>query len=379
MKPPERFRDFPAAAVPRRGRRFLFFLVLAFSFCKTPPSPVSPALPAEQPPPPEGSSGAEELLDRARRHAENGEWQAAETLIAELLRRDSRNGEALYLRARILLDRRLFQQVQGALDAYASVDPGGRSQLLRARLQVEGYRNREAALGILRPLVRQEPGYAEAAIYLASLLLEASSQEERDEGRRILDRFLGASPVRPEALFLAASDSIRRENWREAKTRLDRLLALRRDNGDLLAAWRVERALANHAAALSYARELYGRGSGSEEILHAYLTSLIDTGRQAEAARIIDERLGTVPGGVQKSRYYYLRSRLRSGDDAVMNDLRSALFEDPRNLDALIAMFEMYHRRKDERRAVYYLRQALAIAPDNPVLKRYEGEYRSQL
>jgi tetratricopeptide (TPR) repeat protein len=190
---------------------------------------------------------------------------------------------------------------------------------------------------------------------------------------------LRASPVRPEALFLAVSDSIRRENWREAKTRLDRLLTLRRDDGDLLAAWRVERALANHAAALSHARELYGRDSGSEEILNAYLTSLIDTGRQAEAARIIDERLGTVPGGVQKSRYYYLRSRLRSGDDAVMNDLRSALFEDPRNLDALIALFEMYHRRKDERRAVHYLRQALAIAPDHPVLKRYGEEYRSQL
>jgi hypothetical protein len=38
-------------------------------------------------------------------------------------------------------------------------------------------------------------------------------------------------------------------------------------------------------------------------------------------------------------------------------------------------MFEVYHRRKDERRAVYYLKQALAIAPDNPRLKRYEREY----
>jgi Tfp pilus assembly protein PilF len=59
-----------------------------------------------------------------------------------------------------------------------------------------------------------------------------------------------------------------------------------------------------------------------------------------------------------------------------MNDLRSSLFEDPRNLEALIAMFEIYHRRRDERRAAYYLRQALVIAPDNPQLKRYEEEYR---
>jgi len=62
-----------------------------------------------------------------------------------------------------------------------------------------------------------------------------------------------------------------------------------------------------------------------------------------------------------------------------MNDLRSSLFEDPRNLNALIAMFEIYHRRRDERRAVYYLKQALALAPDNPRLKRYETEYAAAL
>jgi hypothetical protein len=42
-------------------------------------------------------------------------------------------------------------------------------------------------------------------------------------------------------------------------------------------------------------------------------------------------------------------------------------------------MFEIYHRRKDERRAAYYLKQALAIAPDNPRIKQYEAQYRSLL
>ena len=62
-----------------------------------------------------------------------------------------------------------------------------------------------------------------------------------------------------------------------------------------------------------------------------------------------------------------------------MNDLSSSLFEDPRNLDALTAMFGIYHRRRDERRAVYYLKQALAISPDNPQLRRYEAEYAGLL
>jgi tetratricopeptide (TPR) repeat protein len=137
--------------------------------------------------------------------------------------------------------------------------------------------------------------------------------------------------------------------------------------------------LGNNAAALSHAREIYNRNNSDDEAVNSYVISLIDTGRTSEAARIIDQRLPSVPGGVRKSRYYYLRSRVRSDENAVLNDLRSALFEDPKNIEALMAMFEVYHRKKDSRRAVYYLKQALALAPDNPQLKRYEMEYRSLL
>jgi hypothetical protein len=94
---------------------------------------------------------------------------------------------------------------------------------------------------------------------------------------------------------------------------------------------------------------------------------------------MIDSRLPALTGGTLKSRYFYLRSRVRTNEDSIMNDLRSSLFEDPRNLNALIAMFEIYHHRRDERRAVYYLKQALALAPDNPQLKRYEAEYADRL
>jgi thioredoxin-like negative regulator of GroEL len=316
----------------------------------------------------------------ARLHAERGEWSRADTLITEILRQNGRDGEFLLLRSRVLLSQGLFQQAQAPLDTYASIDSTNRDYLfLRARIQAEGYRNRDAALNYLRPLVRSDPNDVEKAIYMASLLLESSRAEDNTEARTILNRLLGSSQSTAEVLALALQDGIRREDWRGAKSYLDRLLAQRKNNGDLLNAYRVERGLGNYAAALSHARELYNRDNSNEDAVMAYITALIDTGRQSEASRIIDQRIASVPGGVRKSKYYYLRSRLRNNDDAVMNDLRSALFEDPRNLDALIAMFEVYHRRKDERRAVYYLKQALAIAPDNSQLKRYEAQYRSLL
>jgi len=316
----------------------------------------------------------------ARLHAQRSDWQEADALTAEILRAESRNGEFILLRALVLLERGLFQQAQGLLDTYASIDRNNRRYIfLRARLQAEGLRNPSAAINLLRPLNRSDPADPEVGMYLASLLLDSSRAADVEEGRGLLARFLGSSSVVPEALSLAAADNIRRENWPEAKNLLDRLLAVRRERKDLLNAWKVERALGNYTAALAHARELYGRTGANSEETAAYITSLIDTGRQADAGRIIDERLGSLPSGAEKSRYYFLRSLLRSSEDAVLNDLRSALFEDPRNLDALIAIFEKYHRKRDERRAVYYLRQALAIAPDNPQLMRYKMEYGSLL
>jgi tetratricopeptide (TPR) repeat protein len=309
-----------------------------------------------------------------------GETQQADSLITEILRAENRNGEFLLFRSRILLDKGLYQQAQSTLDTLAGIDSTNRLYIfLRARYQAEGLRNRTAAINLLQPLYRSQPDNNEITVYLASLLLESSRMEDISEGRVLLNRLLESSPVMPEVLSLAAADSIRGENWQNSKSYLDRLLTGRRERKDLLNAWKVERALGNFAAALSHARELYNRNQPSAEEVVAYIISLIDTGRQAEAGKIIDERLATIPSGTDKSKFYYLRSRLRTNEEAVLNDLRSALFEDPRNLDALIAIFEIYHRKKDERRAVYYLRQALAIAPNSPQLNRYKIEYAALL
>jgi Tfp pilus assembly protein PilF len=273
-----------------------------------------------------------------------------------------------------------FLQAQAPLDLYSSINPNNQLYLfLRARVQAEGYRNRDAALNYLRSILRNSPGDEEVAVYAARLLLASARPEDQAEGRELLRRLLGAAAPSVEVEALGLQDAIGRENWQEAQGYLNRLLERRRSSQDLLNAYTVERGLGNNARALSYARELYERDASSDEGITAYISALIDTGRQDEAGRMIEGRLSGVPGGPVKSRYYYLRSRIRTSEESVMNDLRSSLFEDPRNLSALIAMFEIYHRRRDERRAVYYLKQALALAPNNPQLRRYETEYAGLL
>ena len=311
-----------------------------------------------------------------------GDWSRAGPAIAEILQYDSRDSDFILMRAHVLAEEGQFLQAQVPLDLYASINPNNRLYLfLRARVQFEGYHNRDAALNYLRSLIRNSAELIddEASVYAARLLLESGRDADQTEGRNLLQQLLNNPNPSLILVSLALQDAIRRQSWIEARDFLARLLAERRSGQDLLDAYTVEKEQGNNAAALSYARELYERDSVSEEGAVAYITALIDTGRQDEAARMIETRLRTAPAGVSKSRFYYLRSRTQRNEESVMNDLRSSLFEDPRNLNALIAMFEIYHRRRDERRAVYYLKQALALAPDNPQLKRYETEYASLL
>ena len=321
----------------------------------------------------------------------NGDWSRAEAAVAEILQRDNRDGELILMRAHIFAEMGQLFQAQAPLDIYAAINPSNKLYLfLRARVQAEAYQNRDAALNYLRSILRSGSTSGNrngddrsiddiAAVYTARLLMESPRAEDQTEGRVLLSRLLSDPSAQPVVVGLAMDDAIRREDWAEARGYLARLLDERRSAQDLLAACTIERMQGNNAAALSYARELYERDRNNEEANIAYISALIDTGRLDEASRMLETRLSGMSGGVNKSRYYFLRSRVRNNEEQMMNDLRSSLFEDPRNLDALTAMFEVYHRRRDERRAVYYLKQALALAPDNIRLKRYEIEYAAAL
>jgi tetratricopeptide (TPR) repeat protein len=310
----------------------------------------------------------------------NRDWSRADPAIAEVLQRDSRDTRFILMRAHVLVEEGQFLQAQVPLDMVGAQEPNNRLYLfLRARVQAEGYRNRDSAMNYLRAILRTYPDDDEAMVYAARLLMESSRPEDQIEGRELLRRLLAAGNPSLLVVNLALLDAIHREAWREARPYLDRLLAERRSPQDLLNAYTVERGMGNNAAALQAARELYERDTSNEEGINAYISALIDTGRNDEAGRLIESRLAVLPGGVLKGRYHYLRSRLRTTEEAVMNDLRSSLFEDPRNLNALIAMFEIYRRRRDDNRAVFYLKQALALAPDNPQVRRYASEYSALL
>ena len=307
------------------------------------------------------------------------DWSRAESAVAEILQINNRDAELILMQAHIFVEQGRLIQAQAPLDIYASINPNNRLYLfLRARIQAEAFHNRDSALNYLRAIIRN-PQYMEIAdeviIYTIRLFMDSPREEDREEGRRLINHFLSEPYTPLEIPSLALDDAIRRESWDEARVFLVQLLEERRSFNDLMAAYIIEKETGNNTAALSHARELYDRDRNNEEGIIAYITALIDTGNRTEASAMIESRLDLVPSGALKSRYFFLRSRIRTGEELRLNDLRSSLFEDPRNLDSLIAMYEIYFGRRDERRAGYYLRQALALAPNDQKLIQFRSEY----
>lgn len=311
---------------------------------------------------------------------QTGNWSRAEPALAELLQRDPKDRELLLMRISVLVEQGKYIQAAPLLDAYGSLDNTNTTYLyLRARLQAEGYRNRDAALTFLRSILRINPSDPLANTYMAKLLIESDRESDRKEGETMLDMMLKDANPPNNVLELAVLVSMRKQNWSQAQMYNSKLLESRRSVTDLSNEVLIQQGLKKFDQALLFAKELYDIDPFNEQNTYTYALSLINAGKREEARLIIDAKLSTVTQATLKSKYFYLRSRMRTDEETVLNDLRSSLFEDPRNLDALIAMLEIYHRRKDERRAVYYLKQALSLSPDNPILQPYKKEYANQL
>ena len=312
------------------------------------------------------------------------DWASAAGVIDQALKKNPQDPSLSLMRARVLFENGQFIQTQAILDRFVAENPENRDYLLlRARLQSEGFKNRENAVSILRPLYKLNTGDFPIALYLTRLLLESDNAAERTDGEKMLQTLMrplrAGESIPISVIMLASEDAVRRGDWEEARKYQDRILEERRSPATLLNAFKVEQGLGNRNAEFELARELTQNYPDNEDGRTAYVEALIDSGRHGEALRLIDARVAALGAGAYKSRYFYLRGALRGEFDAAVSDFRSSLFENPRNLDALKALIGLYRKHSDDRHAVYYLRQALSIAPKDPALLQYQKEYEGKM
>jgi len=311
----------------------------------------------------------------AKAYYQSGDFDRAGPAVAEVLQREPKNSAFILMQAHIFVAQGSYVQAQPLLDAYAAVDSSDRLYLyLRARVQADGYQNRDAALTYLRSLLRSFPDDSDALTYAARLLIEGGRVSDLDEARRYLDRLKANGVQSLEVLELELKDALSRKAWAEAAPIAGKLGELRGNASDYRAAFDAYRGSGDTVAALNAATTLMEKDQRNDEYAALYARALIEADKKGDALTFLEGRISTASSGKNKSVLYYLRSLLKTDEESRLGDLRSSLFEDPRNLEALVAMFEIYRAKKDDRRSVYYLKQALALSPDDPTLKAYRTE-----
>lgn len=318
----------------------------------------------------------------------SGRYEESAPYVARVLMADPQDSRLVLIRAHLLIREKAYQQARPLLDAYGTVDPSNRLYLLLRSLEAEGIRSRDEALKWARRGLAAYPDDPELLVTASRLLFAgpaSGSLEARTLAARAFDLTASGSPTPPdtgdfesgpalaaaraaagiEAARLLLSDAVARYRWTDASRYLARIGSGFEDKA--LAAKIMRKS--KDPRAFEYASEWYKATPGSEAAAEAYLRCLVDAGADKTAQELIARILPGALTPKYRSTLYYLQSRLQKSDEAALTLLRSALVENADNAEALAAVYDIQMRRKDYAKARFYLKQAIAVSPDDPELE----------
>ncbi len=294
----------------------------------------------------------------------NGQWAEALPLITRVLLNDPLDSRFMLMRAHLLVERGEFKLAASLLDAYASVDPNDRLYLLlRARSAAENSKDLPGALASLRRGLERYPEDQALLLYAAELLFAAGGKD-RLEAITYAGKALKADPSSIRALKVLLAADLAAGNGSGAAARADSIRSFYPDYDDYESLYRAYRLAGRVDESLAMARLWREKQPASEQAALAWATLLIEQGKRADASAFISAQLAIKGGSVYRSTLFLLQSRLQPNEDAALASLRSSLIENGLNVDALVAMTDIYMKRNDHQRARFYLKQALTLSPD---------------
>ena len=187
-----------------------------------------------------------------------------------------------------------------------------------------------------------------------------------EEGKNYLEENLESDPERLSSLRLLLEDAVREEDWIEAGSYVERILAVESDEKDLSAAVRIFIELKQYTTAESYAELLYIKNN---ENIVPYVKILILNNKNTMAWDIIQSAFTKVTDSIGISKLYYLQSLVQTDPDEKLESLRSSLLENLLNIDAIITIARLHFELGDIRKAYRYMKQAVSLLPDDESLR----------
>ena len=300
-----------------------------------------------------------------------GDYDSAEMYVARVLQQTPNDLEFLLFRAKILVEKKDYIHAVSLLDVYARQDSSSIDYLvLRAKVQLDWSKNTAAASETVEKALQMYPDNVDALMFAARISSETDSPVAGKYADELAARVLEKRPGNQEAMTYALDGLIHRENWQEAYTASRNLITSGNVSPAVVEKYvKVCLKLGKNSEAYDYAKSRYDANPSDEILLESYILAYSRVGNRDAVLKYIDSLMGSASPKV-KSNLYYRRSYLQLTEEKALADLRSSLISNPRNSDALFRLYELYYAKQDYRKAQYYLRQVVAINPNDSSFKK---------
>lgn len=300
-----------------------------------------------------------------------GDYDSAEMYVARVLQQTPNDLEFLLFRAKILVEKKDYIHAVSLLDVYARQDSSSIDYLvLRAKVQLDWSKNTAAASETVEKALQMYPDNVDALMFAARISSETDSPVAGKYADELAARVLEKKPGNQEAMTYALDGLIQRENWKEAYTASRNLINSGNVSPALVEKYvKVCLKLGKNNEAYEYSKSRYDANPSDELLLESYILAYSRVGNRDAVLKYIDSLMGSASPKV-KSNLYYRRSYLQLTEEKSLADLRSSLISNPRNSDALFRLYELYYAKQDYRKAQYYLRQVVAINPNDSSFKK---------
>ncbi len=299
-----------------------------------------------------------------------GDLAAAEENVARVLQQTPNDLEFVLFRARIFIEKNDYIHAVSLLDMYARQNDTNIDYLiLRARVQLDWSKNTAAATETIERAMQLYPENLEAILIAAKISSATDGPVAGKYADELAAIVLQKSPGNKDALLYALEGLIQRENWTEAY-QISSSLIKSAQTEDLV--WQhvtVCLKLKKNSEAIELARKAYNSNPQSEVITQTYILASTQVLSREESLKLVDSMLPSASSKI-KSYLYYRKSYLERTEDSVLADLRSSLIANPRNSESLFRLYEIYYDKKDYRKAQYYLKQVVAINPNDSSVRK---------
>lgn len=322
-----------------------------------------------------GLSGSENNLSVLKQNAyiafDTGDFQSAELYVAKVLQQNPNDLEFLLFRVKILIEKNDYIHAVSLLDVYARQESESIDYLLlRAKVQLDWSKNTNAATETVEKAINLYPGNEQALMLAAKISSITDAPVAGKYADDLTSQVLSRDPDNKDAMLYALKGLIKRENWQEAYEISKKLISLPNVNSEVVSMYvEICLKLNKNNEAYEYARRQLELRPNDEDVLQAYILAYTKVGNRDMVLKYIDNLMAT-SSSKMKSYLYYRRSFLQMTEDGALADLRSSLISNPRNDDALFRLYELYFNKKDYRKAQYYLRQVVAINPNDNSVKQ---------